>query len=238
MKMHLIVAAAVAVLSPLAAHAQSSDSGMFDFKDVHGTIGVRLWRSDWSTWYDVYEYRHADMASTVVPVASVRYKDFLLSGSYVLRKEFEFPGTTNPIPVKRKEYDVNLGYFIYPGLAATVGWKNITYDNRGYHWVTKGLTVGLSGSAPIAPVVSLYGNLAYGRPKINDRGVYFNDTHAKYLLTEVGLAFPLGQLSNSMSGVVVTAGYRYQRVGAVPKFTSVEVFEYAQGPVIGISLSL
>jgi hypothetical protein len=244
MRKQILVVALAAALSPLATHAQaqSSDSTwMPDMSEVHGTIGLRLWRTDWSTWYDVYEYHHADQLTAVIPVASLRYKNFLVSGSYMIRKEFEFPSTTEgapPIPVKRNEYDVNVGYFIYPGLAATVGWKNIDYDNRGYHWRAKGLTVGLSGSAPLAPVVSLYGSAAYGWPKIDDGQTFFNDTRAKYLLTEVGLAFPLGQLNDALGRVVVTAGYRYQRVGAVPNFSGVEVFEYAQGPVLAITIGL
>jgi hypothetical protein len=232
MKMPALILAAIAAFVPLASDAQER----FLPDDIRATLGVRMWRTDWSTWYDEYEYRHAKDESPVVVVGSVRWKDFLVSGSYMVRQEFEFPLTT--VPVKRNEYDVNLGYFIYPGLVATVGYKNIKYENAAYNWETKGFTVGLSANAPIAPMVSIYGNIAYGRPKIYDRNTFFNDTRSKYLLTEVGLAFPLGQLDNSLSSFVVTAGYRYQRVGAVPNFTSTEVFEYAQGPVIGISMSL
>ena len=243
MRKHLAVAATLAILSPVA-NAQSPDSGsgMFDFKDLHGTVGVRFWRTDWSTWFGVTrpQYVNADLETTVTPVASVRYKDFLVSGSYLLRKDFKFPFPNYP-PTERREYDLNVGYFLLPGLAASIGYKNVKYDtvDSSYIWNAKGVTVGLSGSAPLGPWTSLYGNLAYGRPKLQDNAI-FNSVRAKYLLTELGLAFPLGQLSESMSGVVVTTGYRYQRIGAVPNVAGVfggELFEYTQGAVIGITYS-
>ena len=246
MKRHHFVIAVAAALFPLATPAQTSDSSgwMPDMADVRGTIGVRFWRTDWSTWYTVYplevSYAHAQLETTVTPVASIRYKDFLVSGSYLLEHGFRFPGNTTE--AKRKEYDVNLGYFVFPGMAVTLGWKNLTYTNEGlnhYKWVTKGLTAGVSGSAPIAPMVSLYGNVAYGRPKINDRDRYFaGDTRGKYLLTELGLAFPLGQMNSALGGLVVTTGYRYQRVGGMAKGSPYEVFEYTQGPVLGITYSM
>ena len=238
MKKYLAVAATFAIFSPLA-NAQASDSG---WSDVHGTIGVRAWRVDWTSWFGQDIYKHADLETTITPVASVRYKDFLVSGSYMLGRDFQFPFAGYP-QTERKEYDVNLGYFLLPGLAATIGYKYVKYDvaDNVYHWNAKGLTAGLSGSAPLAPWVSLYGNAAYGKPKVT--GVRdFNDARGKYLLTELGVAFPLRSVNESMTGFVVTAGYRYQRIGAVrntgPVSPTGEMFEYAQGPVIGISFSL
>jgi hypothetical protein len=233
MKTSAFLVAAAAALTPIVSEAQSTDTLLPE--DVRATVGVRFWNTDWSTWYSAYEYRHAGGTTPVIGVASVRYKDFLVSGSYLFPHDFQFPD--NPNAVRRSEYDVNFGYLIYPGLVATVGWKDINYDSADYRWKTKGVTLGLSGSAALSPVVSMYGNVAYARPKVDDGGVNFSDSSGKYLLTELGLAFPLGQLNSSLAGAVVTAGYRYQRVGAVAKFGT-EVFEYTQGPVIGLSFSL
>jgi hypothetical protein len=236
MKKQLALFAFAAAVLPTAAQAQV-DPGWVDWKEVHATLGVRFWRTDWTTWYDPYVYRDAPDQTTVIPVASLRYKNFLMSGSYMVGKKFTFPegfGTE-----ERKEYDVNIGYFILPGLAATLGWKHLQYNDQAtpYKWETSGWTVGLSGSAPIASTVSIYGNMAYGRPKVDDKSA-FRDVRGKYFLTELGLAFPLGAMTDTLTGVVVTAGYRYQRVAAVPNgptFDPVEVFEYTQGPVLGVS---
>jgi hypothetical protein len=174
-------------------------------------------------------------------LASLRYKEFLVSGSYMTETDFRFDPTYAP---KRKEYDINLGYFLLPSLAATVGYKHVNYETTDvYDWTTKGWTVGMSGSAPLAPWMSLYGNLAYGRPKINDNSGVFTGQRAKYLLTEFGLAFPLGQVSPSLTGFLVTAGYRYQRIGAQPNsgisgVGTRELFEYTQGAVLGFSYSM
>jgi hypothetical protein len=229
---------------PALAQANPSDSSSFDMSEIHGTIGVRMWRVDWQSWFFPANptYHNADLETAVIPVGSLRYKDFLVSGSYLLSKDFQF----NPAPdyptTERREYDVNLGYFVVPGLAVSLGWKDVKYDTSdgGYTWHLKGPTLGLSGSAPLAPWSSLYGSLAYGRPKLKDNAV-FNDVRANYLLTELGLAFPLGHFSDSLHGFVVTAGYRYQRIGAksnVAGATSDELFENTQGAVLGISYSM
>src|SRR5262249_59134635 len=124
------------------------------------------------------------------------------------------------------------------GLVASVGWKGIDYHSPVYKWSAKGPTVGMSGSAPLAPQVSLYGNVAYGWPKMQDYGVAFSNARGRYLLTEFGLAFPLGQFHEAMGRTVLTAGYRYQRVSAFPNaadYPHVELYEYTQGPVAGVS---
>jgi len=239
MKKHL-AAATIAALSPLAAAAQD-----FNWSDMHATVGARLWRVEWTSWFGAVGsppiYLTADLETAVIPVASIRWKDFLLSGSYMLAKDFQFPISNYPL-TERKEYDVNLGYFVLPGLALSLGYKNVKYDtNDGtYRWDMKGATVGASGSAPMSPFLSLYGTFAYGRPKLKDNAV-FNDVRAKYLLTELGLAWPLGHWSPSMNGMVITTGYRYQRIGAhsnVTGITGTELNETAQGYLLGFSYSM
>ena len=241
MRMPAFFLAVAALLSPLASTAQTSDN--FLPEDVRATVGVRLWTTDWSSWFgDGSRYLHAGIETTVIPVASVRYKNFLMSGSYLLQKDFQFPPESGSAIIDRKEYDVNVGYFLLPGLAVSLGYKAVEYEGGGYEFSAKGVTFGVSGSAAIAPWTSLYGNLAVGRPKINDTQYAFSNARGKYLLTEFGLAFPLGQMSNSLNGFVVTAGYRYQRIGAFPNgpagFPPRELFETTQGPVLGLSFSL
>jgi hypothetical protein len=239
MKKQLLIAAAFTVICPFAGNVQAQQSGLMD--DVHGTIGLRLWRTEWTSWFGSNQsYLAAGDETAVIPVASIRYKEFLVSGSYMAKTDFSFTPAYTP---ERKEYDINFGYFLLPSLAATVGYKHMHYDSPdGYDWTTKGWTVGLSGSAPLAPYMSIYGNLAYGRPKIQDNSLTFTGQRARYLLTEFGLAFPLGHFSPSMSGFLVTAGYRYQKVGADPNAAggvgTRELFEYTQGPVLGLSYSM
>lgn len=249
MRKNLFIAAAIAALSPLASHAQQSqETNWLDMGEVHGTVGLRLMGMDWTSWFTTngtpvaVEYLKADKEVTVTPVVSLRYQNFLVSASYMLNHDFNYPIPNYP-QTERKEYDINLGYFILPGLAASVGYKNIKYDTSDgqYRWEAKGPTLGLSGSAPLAAYTSLYGNFAYGWPKLNDNFA-FNDKKGKYLLSEVGLAFPLGALTPSMNGFVATLGYRYQRVGAVANGNASvagrELYETSQGAVLGFSYSM
>jgi hypothetical protein len=243
MKIKNAIACVVAALSTTSALAQvSSDSMLPDMKDIHGTVGVRAWRVDWATWFDYYDYRNGSLANAVIPVASLRYKNFLVSGSYMARKEIEFPYPyiNGNYRFGRSEYDVNAGYMIVPGLVVTAGYKNINYNGSDLDWEAKGPTIGVAGSAPLSSWVSVYGNAAYGRLKLTDSGHTFTKARGKYLLTEVGLAFPLGNFSSTLSSVVATFGYRYQRLGTYPNAPTslpIELFEYTQGPVAGLSLS-
>lgn len=226
----------------LAGMDASADDEWMSMKDVHATVGVRFWQTDWSTWGNVSKrnYSSADLRWSVIPVVSVSHRDWFASASYQAPGTFEFKETGFGFRLHRKEYDVNVGYFFVPGrLAATLGWKSVEYDapNSNYKWTAKGPTIGLAGNAPIADWAVLYGNMGIGRPKLDDV-THFVGKRGKYFLTEFGLAFPLGAHSNALSGAVVTAGYRYQRIAAYPSFSTlehVELYEIAQGPVVGLA---
>jgi|GEM_PF-6053981 len=78
-----------------------------------------------------------------IPFASIKYKDFFISGSYFLETSYDFPAYTQyvnytaqglgyrlvntKISAKRTEWDVNLGYYILSSpIAVSAGWKNVT----------------------------------------------------------------------------------------------------------------
>jgi len=233
-------AVAAAVLGGLSGNAcaQFADSFSGDF---HATVGVRAWHTEWTTWFSSTsfpdQYEAANLNWNFIPVVSVSKGRWFLAGSYQSPNSFnwDFPQTS----FRRHEWDANVGYFIVPGLAVTLGYKNINYKGAGgYDWTSKGLTVGVSGNAPIQSWVALYGNMAYSRPRINDV-VYFNKQNGYYMLTEFGFAFPLGGFNSELGGAALTAGYRYQRIGAYTNgliFASPrKVYETTQGPVIGVA---
>ncbi len=68
--------------------------------------------------------------------------------------------------MKRKEYDINIGYYILPTLVISLGYKRADIDRASdliaSSYKLKGLLAGVSGSAPIADRLSLYGSFAYG----------------------------------------------------------------------------
>ncbi len=225
---------AATILASVSSLAQAQDF-LPDMKDVHFTVGVRFWQTDWSTWTGTND-AHSDLRWSVIPVVSVSYQDWFMSGSYQMPGTYHFADAG--FNFKRREYDANIGYFIVPSrVAVTAGWKEIRYSEGGYRWRAKGPTIGITANAPVANWASIYGNIGYGRPKLDDGGT-FRSKHGKYLLTEFGFAFPLGAHVDVLSGAVLTAGYRYQRIGAYSSdtFLGRELFEIAQGPVIGLAM--
>ena len=238
-------AVAAAVLGGLSGNAcaQFADSFSGDF---HATVGVRAWHTEWTTWYynqsiGFYDqYEAANLNWNFIPVVSVSKGRWFVAGSYQSPNTFKWDYPAG-VSFRRKEWDANVGYFIVPGLAVTLGYKEIEYRSGNYVWTSKGPTIGLAGNAAIQSWVSLYGNLAYSRPRINDV-VYFSNSRGYYMLTEFGFAFPLGGYNDALGGAVVTAGYRYQRIGADPN-SSFNTFlpahrkqyETTQGPVIGVA---
>jgi hypothetical protein len=221
-------------LSPGASFAQ-----MPQWEDTSVTIGLKTWVTNWNTWFsqtstngvpgvvpptlvisnDVFN-RKAESEVTFIPQLTLRNGPWLLSGSALAKKDFTFflnnrggLQELNEVTFERKEYDVNVGYAIAPGVAVTLGYKDLRYEGGSYKYNAKGPTIGISGSAPLAMGASMYGSIGYGRPKINeDAGT--EKKRGSYLLTEIGLAYPLGQLNEGLKTTVVTAGYRYQRLSS------------------------
>ncbi len=139
-----------------------------------------------------------------IPFGSVRYKDFFVTGSYYTptsfgitqqtQVDFNFPQLlgisdkeTFSGDVKRSEWDVSLGWLVFPNIALTAGYKEINMDinyliNHAVAYsstpyaplnqtlVAKntihGPTLGLAGSIPIGRywfgTLGLYGSYAHG----------------------------------------------------------------------------
>ncbi len=244
--------------------------GQAQMPDVSVTVGVKAWATTWSTWFfndvgdpisaPVDRYRNvfnreADTEGTFIPQLTLRSGPWLVSGSALVKREFTFflnddldgNRQLDEEKYERKEYDLNFGYAIAPNLAVTVGYKQLQYDGGGYRYKAKGPTVGVSGSAPLMAAVSMYGTLAYGRPKIT-QGLD-SEKRGSYFLSEVGLAFPLGQMHENLRSVVLTAGYRYQKLtsdsvtittirtatGASIGSREVDLVDTTQGITVGVS---
>jgi hypothetical protein len=260
----------------LAGLAPGASFAQMTWEDTSVTIGLKTWVTNWNTWFvqsttnglgnnasfavinDVFN-RKAESEVSFIPQLTVRNGPWLVSGSALAKKEFTFflsnPNGTqlNEASFERKEYDVNLGYSLAPGIAVTLGWKDLRYEGGTYKYNAKGPTIGVSGSAALAMGFSMYGNIGYGRPKINEEAGT-EKKRGSYLLTEVGVAYPLGQMSEGLKTTVVTAGYRYQRLssgnvttttravnngqlGAVLGERAVELVDITEGFTLGVSFT-
>jgi hypothetical protein len=174
-----------------------------------------------------------------------------LSGIHFSKTTYSLGGDVSPttgglfaLSASRKEIDGNLGYYVLPSVALTVGYKQIDQDfaepNLPYRW--RGPTVGVAASAALRGPLAIYGTFVYGRLKLDSPvadvagNSHFN---ADYLLGEWGLAYgirtPLSRLS-----FTVTAGYRVQIVSTrkfdvstgFDGYQPVDVHDITQGPAV------
>ncbi len=211
-RLTLTLAAGLAALSSPLAHAQ--DGGLTI------AVGLKAWYADWTTWFVEQDRDNVDFLTQEpakaklisVPQLSVRYKDFVASVSTAVKSKHEFPSPVGTSRFERTELDVNFGYYVTPGLAATVGYKRFTQTGAitGVEiYEVAGPTIGLSGSASLAGAFSMYGALGLGQLKLTGT----SDLSARYSLSEVGLAYgmPVGRLLKAVS---LTAGYRMQVITA------------------------
>jgi hypothetical protein len=78
-----------------------------------------------------------------IPVVSLRYKNFFVSGSYFLKTDYNlskikiangigssYSTTEYSIFAERSEWDITTGYYVSQNIAITFGYKNIRRDNN------------------------------------------------------------------------------------------------------------
>lgn len=194
-----------------AAQAQESNFGL--------NFGTKVWVADWSTWFihrvpGDPEYIVQESAKTkamVIPQLSFRYRDFIGSVSGAVNSTHSFEEFGGPAEYKRREADANFGYYITPGLAATLGYKKFDQiDSAGVKiYQVSGPTVGVSAASSLAGGFSVYGALGVGVLSIKGS----EDVSADYSLSEVGLAYTL-PLGRFVKAINLNLGYRMQVIKA------------------------
>jgi hypothetical protein len=202
--------------------ATAQDSG------VSVSVGARAWYTEWTTfsYFTLPDANgkpenraltqvSADNKLVLVPVASVRYGDFVGSISVFPSTRFSFADGGSGT---RNEFDVNAGYAVLPGLTLTLGYKKVSQRDGSTRYEPAGLVAGLNANAPLDGAVSMYGSFGLARLKTpgsgGDEVVKFK---ADYRLTEIGLAYAL-----SGDGLprrwTFTAGYRIQVMSSKEAF--------------------
>jgi hypothetical protein len=147
----------------------------------------------------------------------MRYGNFIGSLSTALKSTHEFRDPGSSSSFDRKEIDGNLGYYVTPGLAATLGYKKFSQSSTrtgAVIYEVGGPTFGLSGSASLSGGFSMYGALGLGALKLKNLSGGTNSRQtADYSLSEVGLVYsmPMGRFLKSLS---ITGGYRTQVIAA------------------------
>jgi len=210
-------------------------SPAFAADDLYVTVGAKVWSNKWTSW-DYYapialnavqslpgasENFSSSSQASFIPSLTMRYGDFMVTGSLFAKKDYGFTGSDGKtFTAKRDETDLHGGYFVLPTLAVTLGYKDVKQDfGPGREFKYSGPIIGLAGSAPLTQGFSLYGNFGYGSMKA-DFPKGFTDNNGKnslnadYYLGEVGLAYSFDAKSifPSAKALTATLGYRNQTI--------------------------
>lgn len=188
-------------------------------------LGTKFWGNRWSSWSvrpiasgngtrQIIEPVGSDTRVSVIPQLSARYGDFMGSLSLMTTTNYSLERQwTASNRGSRSEADANLGYYLTPGLVATVGVKRME-QNFGGKFTWTGPMLGLSATASLTPKVASYFGVGLGamRAKLgNPDGAGKTSLHSQYVLSEAGLAFPVGNLGlRPLRSGAVTVGYRSQ----------------------------
>jgi hypothetical protein len=203
------------------------------------TVGYKAWFNTWNlplTPSGEQEFVMDISSGTEtshIPVVSLRYKNFFVSGSYFPKTDYNFSKvkmvnvanssnelTSFEYSAERSEWDITTGYYVSQNIAITLGYKNIRRDyslteisKEGQNFFEvknegKGLTLGLTSSVSLGRGFGLYENFAYGR-----LGRDWNGSHSTpYYLGEMGLVYSLRFKNPTINAASFYAGYRFQRI--------------------------
>lgn len=225
------IVAAVALSAAGLAQAQLAD--------LNVSVGVKVWRTQWTTFsYDanaggeqLITQVPASDKTVLLPVVSLRWHDWV--GSLSAFRSTDYTYVDGSGGATRKELDVNVGYFVTPGLALTLGHKKTGQKAGALNYEVAGLVAGLSGTAPLSPSLGLYGSFGFGRMKPTGSSTEKYD--ADYRLTEVGLAWNV-PMDRGVKALNLTLGYRTQVLSskdALPR-TGQEARDLTQGLTFGV----
>lgn len=213
----------------------SASNAMAQESGLSISVGARAWYSEWTTFSYLTDDANQNIALTQVsadeelafmPIVSVRYRNFVGSIS-------GFPSTdyarADGAVGERKELDVNLGYYVMPGLAFTVGYKEVEQSGNGNRYRPAGPVVGMIGNAPLGGAWSLYGSLGLG--KLDTPSGDSVQFEADYRLTEIGVAYSLD--ARMPRRWTFTAGYRIQVMSSKEAFGSQDGRDTTEGFTLG-----
>lgn len=199
----LLIAVVAALGATALAHAQSTPSV---------SVGLRAWQTQWDTFSytldqngnSVVIQAPAEDKLVLLPVLSMRWHDVTGSISLYPSTDHDFISGERG---KRKEFDVNVGYFVTPGVALTLGYKKVEQGGSSGVYALSGPVAGVSGTAPLGRDFSLYGSFGMGWMKSTGSSTVKFD--ADYRLSEFGAAYtvPTGTF---VKAVTFTLGYRTQ----------------------------
>lgn len=226
------------------AMAQQASGGKSDARaneDLSFTLGIRFWNTQWNANSFPFSggkqiVAHADSGSKLVPIptASIRYKDFGVSASHFMNTSYTLDDGLDSFRSSRTETDLNVLYYVLPGLSASLGYKELKWGGVKID----GPTLALSGSAPLGSGFGVYGTAGAGKLELNGDFLNGKGINSDYALGEVGFSYSTNTNAYLLKGLTATAGYRYQKVTAkgLPLSNNVfrDVYDITSGVTFGL----
>ncbi|CAH0295916.1 hypothetical protein SRABI118_04224 [Massilia sp. Bi118] len=237
-------------LACAAAHAQT------DPPKTQFSIGAKIWHASWLS-YVPATYTGIDANggpalgdsvngadgtgdTSVLPLLGVRHGKFFGSVSYgnyssdfhVLSSSIILPNGQNLITsrtdhFKRRESDLNVGYYLTPEIGIALGYKDATESRDTTLAVApqstpllstkaKTLLLGAVGSFAVYEKLRFYFQAAYGPARLKlrfaDPALSNFSTNGSYLIGELGLSYPIFTKASGYGGATASLGYRTQTV--------------------------
>ncbi len=235
---------AVVLMAATGAYAQE--------KNWSVSLGLKVWANDWSTFVvnddaangtSITGFTSDSPTAAFLPTITFKYKNFFLNAGAFTSGTYKFPDSsqsfnlaccgnkvvTTSQSAKRDEFDINLGWFFHPRLAATIGYKEVkqkyttTFSAPGVVFPAspestttyKIPTIGLLGNAPLGDDSRLfiYGIGAWG-PSISvtyDQCSSCNTPSGWYGTAETGLGYAFSR------NILGTLGFKTQTIHQTTK---------------------
>lgn len=225
--------------------------------DTQFTVGVKVWNASWLSYLpanytgisasgtpaigDSVNATEGKSHTDVFPQLSVRHKEFFASISHARFKN-DFRVASNPIIIspgqtlitsrndhfERRESDLNVGYYVLPGIALALGYKDAT-ETRNISLGTapqavplvkttaSGFLLGAIGNFTVYDKLRFYAQAGYGPARVKLRfadpsfGTDYKTT-GRYLIGEIGLSYLVFPTRDGYGGATVSLGYRTQTI--------------------------
>ena len=220
------------------------------------TVGVKVWHADWLSYIpasysgigangapaigDSVNLAEGTAHTDVFPLLQVRHRDFFASLSHA-RFNSDFRVQTSPVVLptgqtvitsrndhfKRRESDLNLGWFLTPEFAVALGYKDATETRDTSLGIApqsmpltkttaRGFLLGALGSFALVDKLRLYAQAGYGPARLkvsfSDPKVASISSNGRYFIGELGVSYPIFSRPDGSMSATTTLGYRTQTI--------------------------
>lgn len=218
-----------------------SASSAYADDDWHMTISGKAWNSTWNGWSTINNSGTWSEAATATPLivgVSAKHGNFFMGANYSPSTSYDRTAYGPGFGVdKRKESDLNIGYYFIPQIALTLGSKSIENSFSGqFNWKYKFVLLGINVNAPIIDTPAfMYGSFSTslsGSAYVPAHAAGFSAQKPTYQAIEVGLGYAI---TNTLMG---TVGYKYQQFDLKFDAFSAKTRDTTTGLIVGLSYQL